>query len=329
VRLAATRHVDPEAYEAYLKGMSRLFRLNPADLEVGMHYFESALEKDPDFALAYAGVANFWCLQQAMGTLPPDETTPRFRAAARRAMDLDPTLAEVHYVDAFVKWFGWDWQGAEEAFRRTIEINPNYGLAHAQYGQLLAILKRPEAAIVHARQAIESDPFNPVIMGLYGSTLSMLGRYDEAMEMAHNELRLSPNSLIGIQNLWWGHHYQGEYEKAFEGAKAFYEAMGLASIVPLIEQGYEKGGYFEAMSCAAETMASASKEHYIQPLWLAILYAVAGEKEKCLHWLEKGYETKDPSLAYITELELRGFIEDESLYLDVRRKMNMPLGERR
>jgi serine/threonine protein kinase/tetratricopeptide (TPR) repeat protein len=326
-RFAGSRQVNTEAYEAYLKGMSSLMRLNPEDIETGMHYLETALEKDPDFALAHAGVANFWCLQQVMGSLPPSDTTPLFRAAAQRALDLDPTLAEVHYADAFVKWFGWDWKGAEEAFKRAIEINPNYPEARAQYSQLLAILKRPEEAIVQAQQAIELDPFNPVIMGLYGSTFSMVGRYDEGMAMAHKELRMSPYSSMGLQVLWWGHHYKGEYDQAFEGAKAYYTAMGLAPIVQIMEEGYETGGYFEAMRVAAEAMASAAQEQYIQPYWLAILFAVAGEKEKCLDWLEKGYETKDPMHAYFTELELRGLIHDEPRYQELLHKMNLPVGK--
>ncbi|HEJ83183.1 MAG TPA: hypothetical protein ENO25_01320, partial [Desulfobacteraceae bacterium] len=326
-RFATARQVNTEAYEAYLKGMSSLLRLNPHDLEVGMHYLETALEKDPGFALAHAGVANFWCLQQVMGSSPPSETTPLFRAAAQKVLDLDPTLAEAHYVDAFVKWFSWDWKGAEKAFKRTIEINPNYPEARAQYSQLLAILKRPEEAIVQAQQAIELDPFNPVIMGLYGSTFSMVGRYDEGMAMAHKELRMSPNSSLGLQIIWWGHHYKGEYDQAYEGAKAFYKAMGLAPIVQIMEEGYERGGYFEAMRGAAEAMASAAQEQYIQPYWLAILFAVAGEEEKCLDWLEKGYETKDPMHAYFTELELRGFIHDNPRYQDLLRRMNLPTGK--
>jgi len=118
---------------------------------------------------------------------------------------------------------------------------------------------------VQAQQAIELDPFNPVIMGLYGSTFSMVGRYDEGMAMAHKELRMSPNSSLGLQILWWGHHHKGEYDQAFEGAKAFYRAMGLAPIVQIMEEGYETGGYFEAMRVAAEAMASAAQEQYIQP----------------------------------------------------------------
>jgi adenylate cyclase len=327
-RFSGARKVNAEAYEAYLKGMSYAYNLNPQDIDVAMHYFESALKKDPDFALAYTGVANIWCLRQVMGSLPPSETTPLFRAAAQRALDLDSTLAEVHYVWAFVKWFDWDWKGAEEAFRRTIEINPNDAVARVQYSQLLAILKRPEEAIVQAQPAIELDPFNPVIMGLCGSTLSMVGRYDEGMTMAHKELRISPNSSLGLQVLWWGHHYKGEYDQAFEGAKAFYTAMGLAPIVQVMEQGYKTGGYFEAMRCAADAMAFAAKENYIQPYWLAILYAVAGETEKCLDWLEKGYETKDPAHAYITELELRNMIHDEPRYQELLRKMNLPMGNK-
>ncbi len=316
-----------EAYEAYLKGMSYACKLNPQDIDVAMHYFESALEKDPDFALAHTGVANVWCLRQVMGSLPPSETTPLFRAAAQRALDLDSTLAEVHYVCAFVKWFDWDWKGAEEAFNRAIEINPNYALARVQYSQLLAILKRPEEAIVQAQQAVELDPFNPVVLGLYGSTLSMLGRYDEAMTMAYKELRASPNSSIGLQILWLAHHFKGEYDKAFENAKAHFTAFGMDPVVQVMERGYETGGYFEAMRCAAEVMAFAAKEHYIQPFWIASLYATAGEQEQCLDWLEKGYKTKDPVHAYFTELELRSLIHDGPRYQALLHKMKFPMEE--
>ena len=326
-RFAGARQVNTEAYEAYLKGMLGLMRLNPEDIETGRHYLEIALEKDPDFALAHAGIANYWCLQQVMGSLPPSETTPLFRAATQRAVDLDPTLAEVQYVDAFVKWFSWDWSGAEEAFKRAIEINPNYPEARAQYSQLLAILKRPEEAIVQAQKAVELDPFNPVIAGLYGSTFSMVGRYDEGMAMAHKELRMSPNSSLGRQILWWGHHYKGEYDQAYEGAKAYFTAMGLAPIVQIMEPGYESGGYFGAMRDAAEAMASAAQGQYIQPYWLAILFAIAGENEKCLDWLEKGYEIKDPMHAYFTELELRNLVHDGPRYQELLRKMNLPMGK--
>jgi serine/threonine-protein kinase len=324
-RFTSARQINTEAYEAYLKGMSYIYKLNPQDIEVGMHYFESALEKDPDFALAYTGIALGWCLHQVMGSLPPSETTPLFRAAAQRALDLDSTLAEAHYAWAFVKWFDWDWKGAEEAFKRAIEINPNYPDARVQYSQLLVILKRPEEAIVQAQQAVELDPFNPVIMGLYGSTLSMAGRYDEAMTMAYKELRVSPNSSIGLQILWLAHHFKGEYDQAFESAKAHFTAMGMAPIVQVMKQGYDTGGYFEAMGCAAEAMAFAAKEHYIQPFWIALLFATAGEIEQCLDWLEKGYETKDPMHAYFTELELRSLIHDEPRYQDLLRKMNLPV----
>ena len=103
--------------------------------------------------------------------------------------------------------------------------------------------------------------------------------------------------------------------------------MGLAPMIQIIEEGYERGGYSEAMRGAAEAMASAAQEQYIQPYWLAIQFAIAGEKDKCLDWLEKGYETKDPMHAYFTELELRNLVHDEPRYQELLRKMNLPMGK--
>ena len=326
---ASAPQINPEAYEAYLKGMSYFYRLNPQDLEVAMHYFESSLDKDPDFALAHTGVALVWCLHQLMGSLPPSETTPLFRASAQKALKLDSTLAEVHYTWAFVKWFDWDWKGAEEAFRRSIAINPSYPDARVQYSNLLGLLLRPEEALVQGQKALELDPFNSLITGLYANTLSIIGRYDEAIVVAQEELRGAPNSLMANQLLWLAHHINGERVEAFEYAKTFFTAMGLAPLVEVMEQRYETGGYFEAIKYTAETMALSAEEHYIQPFWLALLYAVAEEKEKCLDWLEKGYETRDPSMAYIADILFRSMFHEEPRYHDMLQKMNLPIDEKK
>jgi TolB-like protein/Tfp pilus assembly protein PilF len=188
-RFADDRQVNPQAYKAYLKGMFHWYRLNPQDLESALNYFESALEKDPDYALAYAGISYVWIARQQLGLLPPNVATPELKVAAQRAFELDSTLAEVHYARALIKWLcDWDWNGAEAAFKRALAD------AWMYYSHLLGLLQRREEAIEQAQQALELDPFNSLIAGLYGNLLCVLERYDEAIVLARKELRTTPNS---------------------------------------------------------------------------------------------------------------------------------------
>ncbi|GAG83360.1 unnamed protein product, partial [marine sediment metagenome] len=126
-RLASTLQINPQAYEAYLKGMSHLYKLTPPELDAALHYFEQALEIDPNYALAYTGISFVWIGRQQMGLLIPSEATPKAKEAAQRALELDDTLAEVHYTLGIIRtWSDWDWEGGEQAFKRALEIKPNY-----------------------------------------------------------------------------------------------------------------------------------------------------------------------------------------------------------
>ena len=161
-RLASARTVNPEAYEDTLKGRFPAQKFTPQDFEIAMDYFQRALEKDPNYALAYAGIARVWTSRQQMGFVPPREAEPRAKAATAKALELDSTLAEVHHRLAVVRgWTDWDWQGADAEFRRALEINPNYAEARAVYSHLLMIMSRPEEAMGQIERALELDPHNP------------------------------------------------------------------------------------------------------------------------------------------------------------------------
>jgi serine/threonine protein kinase/tetratricopeptide (TPR) repeat protein len=321
-RLANARQVDPEAYAACLKGMSHWYKLTQPDLEASLRYFESALEIDPDYALAHAGVALVWIGLQQMGAVPPSKAAPKIKEAAQKANELDDMLPEVHYAWALMKtWTDWDWEGGEKAFLRALELNPNYPDARVYYSNLLCCIGRQDEALKQGKRALELDPLNSLFMGIYANTLSILGMFDEAIVQAQNALKTSPNDPVAHNILWEAFHHKGLFEEALAEAKAFFLAVGLP-ISEVMDQGYEKDGYFGAMNAAAETLASFSRETYVSPFFIAMVYSFAEDKEKTLEWLENGFEMKDPNMPYIRTFRL---LHDEPRYQDLLRKMNLPL----
>ena len=327
IRLANAHQIDPEAYEAYLRGLSHWYKLTPADLEASLQYFESALKIDPDYGLAHTGIALVWIGRKQMGLAAPAETTPKIREAVFKALDLDSTLAEAHYALALFKtWSEWDWQGGEKAFQRAIELKPNYPDARVYYSNLLCYLKRAEEALEQGKMALEQDPRNSLVMGIYGLTLGMLGELDEAILQARNALRTSPHDPPSHSILWESYHIQGLFEKALVEAKAFFAGLGLEMISEMMNQEYEKNGYKEAMHLTAETLVSISKETYISPYFISFCYAFSGEKKQTLDWLENGYEIKEPSMPYLGgEGVITNLLHNDSHFKDVLRKMNLPV----
>ena len=320
-RLARARQVDPEAYAAYLKGMSHWYKLTQPDLEASLQYFETALEKDPEYALAHTGIALVWIGLQQMGAVPPSEATPKEKEAAQKALELDDMLPEVHYTWALIKtWSDWDWEGGEKAFLRALELNPNYPDARVYYSNLLCCMGRSEEALKQGKRALELDPLNSLFMGIYANTLSLLSKFDEAIVQAQNALKTSPNDPVGHNILWEAFHHKGLYEEALAEAKAFFLAVGLP-ISDVMDQGYEKDGYFGAMNTAAETLVSFTRETYVSPFFIAMVYSFAEDQEKTLEWLEKGYEIRDPNMPYIRTFSL---LDNDPRYQDLLRRMNLP-----
>ncbi len=324
-RLASARRIDPEAYAACIKGMSHWYKLTPPDLDVAQQYFESALEIDPDYALAHTGISLVWIGRQQLGLLPPSEATPKAKEALARAFELDTMLVEAHFAMAAIKtWVDWDWEAGEKAFLRTIELNPNYPDALVYYSNLLCYLGRPDEAITQAEKALELDPLNSLFMGIYGNSLVLLGRYDEAAIQARNSLKTSPNNPVGHSILMEVYQIKGQFEEAFTEAKAFFTAMGQEPFVEIIDQGYAKSGYSGAMKSAADTMAAFSQQAYIPPWFIAFIYAASGDIEETLDWLEKGYAIKDPNMPYIGGGIIDSLLHDDPRFQDLLRRMNLP-----
>ena len=326
-RFAETRQVNPDAYEAYLKGMFHWQRLNPEDLQIAQQYFESALEKDPDYALAHSGVALVWGVYALVGLVPPNEVATKVIAEAEKAVELDSTLAEAHYVLASIRtWTEWDWEKAEESYRKAIELNPNYPDVRAYYSHYLFMMHRPDEAIVQMECSIELDPFNPLLQSLCGVDFIILRRYDEAIDQFRRVLKTVPNHGVAADVLVLAYHQKGMYKEALEQKKTYYESIGLMDGAEALTRGYEKGGYREAMASAAQMWEELSHVTFILPWYVAESYAYAGNKEKTLDWLERGVEAGDLNIPYIGVMpHFVDLLSDEPRYQELLRKMNLPV----
>lgn len=301
-RLRTERPVDPDAYRAYLRGMRQLERGTWESREAALAHFNDALAMDSTFALPYIGIYRVWAGRRQFGIVPPEEATPKIRAALRAAFDLDDQLAEVHYaLAAHATWTDWNWVAAESSFRRAIELNPHHAETRVSYAHFLHIMQRPDEAVVQARRALQLDPMNPLIHALAGGAFLMARDYDEALARFQTVLRLAPGSANGFIGLSNTLHYLERYDEAFAAERDNAgTGRGDAELADALNSGYAEGGYRAAMRGAAELLAERSLSVHVQSHRVARYYLRAAEHEHALDWLERAYAARDPGMPYIS-----------------------------
>ncbi len=324
-RLASARQINPEAYEAYTKGRLYWFKLTPKELETALQYFETALKIDPNYALAYTGVAMVWVVRGQFGLAPFSESQSLGKAAAEKALELDNTLAEAHYAFAFVAWREWDWESAEISFQRAIELNPNFPDAHAYYSHLLSIVGREDEALPHSERAIELDPLNALFHGLYAIVLCYHRRYDDAMAAARTALALDPGQPVARTALQDGYIAKGMYDEqlAIQRARISLDPERVAAF----ERGLKEGGYKGAQRAIADVLAARyqkSGKWVFAAEGIAFRYLDAGDYDRAIDWLEKGYEEHDPSLAYVGA-PIWDPLRSYPRFRDLLRKIGLPV----
>jgi TolB-like protein/Tfp pilus assembly protein PilF len=299
-RLASARPVNPEAYEDYLKGQVYLWKLTPQALDRAQGYFQLALEKDPNYALAQLGIALVWAARSNILDLPPHEGWPKAKAAALKVLALDDTVAEAHsHLGSVFAWYEWDWPAAEREIQRAIQINPNLPDVHRNYALVLASTGRLEQGIVEIRRALELDPHSPLWQLNYGLLMFSLGDDDDAMAVFQKLLKTDPDFTLTHDWLWSVFHKKGMYAQAFAEARMFHAGRGDDEAAASLARGYAEGGYPRAMHVAAEMMAARFTRRYVHPTAVAQLYAYAGEKDRALEWLERAYAGRDSQLIYL------------------------------
>jgi TolB-like protein/Tfp pilus assembly protein PilF/predicted Ser/Thr protein kinase len=324
-RLTSARQVNPEAYDAYLKGSYHWKKLTPADLDAAQRYFELALEKDPSYAPAYSGISFVW-MARATATAAaamPHEAAPKARETAIRSLELDSTLAEPHFALATVAtWYEWNWEKAEQEFRRALELNPNHADSHVFYGLFLSAMGRLSEARAQMEQALALDPLNFMYLSYYGISLERSRMLDEAIVQYQKGIDLAPDFIDAISGLMHCYHQKGMYREALEAARRLFVIRGEHEVLEALERGNADGGYTEAMRRAAEALAARSNPAYA--MRIATLYTFADEKERALDWLEKAYEERLQNMIYLRVYPKWDPLRENLRYKDLLQKMDFP-----
>ena len=299
-RLARTGRVNSDAYEAYLRGRFHWYKLSREHLDIAFDYFQLALKKDPDYALAHAGVAYVWLSRGDCGMVPSPEAMARAKASAMKALELDDGLAEVHELLAGVKLHAeWDWQGAEQSYRRAIQLDPNHADAHFFYADLLFSMRRPLEAEAEARCARELDPLNFLFRCFRGWHLVYLGRYDEAIAQLTQTLETEPNYPAAHLGLWGAFYKKAEYGHALRAARTFFRVLGDERLSNILTLDGDGAGYANAMERAAGTLADSVGHQHVPALRIARLYAHAGATDRALDWLERACAQHEAPLVHL------------------------------
>jgi tetratricopeptide (TPR) repeat protein len=330
--LASARPVNPEAHDAYLKGSLHWKTLKREDLDTAERYFELALEKDPAYPSAYAGLAWVWACRQQTNSAPPHEAGPKGKAAALQAIALDDRSAEAYGALGVIKtWTEWDWDGAGQAWRTALELNPRYADAHAYYAHFLAITGRFDEAIPHSERAIELDPFNALFHALYAQVLYMERRYDDAIAAARIALSMQPDVGVARGAIQHSLIAKGMRDKhlAIQRERIARDPERVAAF----ERGYAEAGYEGAQNAIAEVLAARYEKseggtargiRVYGPRNIALRYLDAGDYERSMNWLEKAFEARDPSLPYVGFHPFFDPLRPDPRFQDLLRRMNLP-----
>jgi TolB-like protein len=324
--LASGRAVNPEAHDAYLQGTFLSLRPTRPNLDTAQRYFELALEKDPNYALAHAGIAWVWLARQQLGMVPPLQAGPRVVAAAEKALALDSGLAQVHYTLALMKgWVRWDFSGAETSFRRAIELDPNYPDARVFYARLLTILKRPAEAKPQIERALELDPLNALFRAVYAQQLNFDRRYDEAITQARQALALNPDLRPAEGALTLAFLRKGMLKEAMEISIRRRTKGGDLEIAQVLQRGYDQGRYREAARDAVKLLEARSRTGTF-PRGIGPYYEMADLPDKLLDFLEWAVELPDPNMPEAVRHAAQSFPELESnpRFQAILRRMGLP-----
>jgi TolB-like protein/Tfp pilus assembly protein PilF len=327
-RLTSASQVNPESYDAYLKGLPHLNRATQEELKIALQYFDLALEIDPNNALAHVGVSGVWGIRYQFNMVQRQEAVPLITTAIEKALEIDNTLADAHAALAASKCFHeWDWEGAEKEFQQALRLNPNLADAHVSYSHLLCITGRTKEALAHSELAIELDPLNPLNYVFYGMVLTYNRRPDDAIAASRKVREIDPNlreNLAASADRLWR---EGKYDEAL----AIYRKVWAddAEATAALEDGFKKAGHKGAARAVADLFAEryGKPGNSIRAQGIADVYFQAGDYDLGFDWLEKAYEEHEPAMPYIGNPDydpLRSY----PCFQDLLRKMNLPVDEK-
>jgi serine/threonine protein kinase/Flp pilus assembly protein TadD len=290
-----------EAYQLYLKGRYYWNKRTPDGFNKGLGLFQQAIDTDPSYALAYAGLADSYAMLGDYSVLAPREAFPRAEAAATTALKLDDNLAEGHTSLAFVKMaYQWDWAAADREFRRAIELNPNYATAHQWYASYLVMMGRFDDSIREIKRAQELDPLSRIINANLGLHYYYARKFDESVEQLKKTISLDESFAVAHQYLGRTYIQKGMYREAIAELERARELSSNApEVVASLGHAYAVAGRTGDAQKVLADLDEIAKERYVLPYFRAAVYTGLGDRDQAFQWLERAYEERHPGLVLV------------------------------
>jgi len=316
--------VDPEAYEAYLKGRYYWNKRDRVSLEKSLTYFDEAIKKDPKYALAYAGLADVYVVIGSDWATGPRDSNEQAKVAAQKALALDDSLAEPHASLASVYHNQWNWQEAEHEFKRAITLNPNYATGHHWYSIYLSTTGRFNEAVSEARKAAELDPLSLIITASLGDRLKEARRYKEAENECRKTLDMDPNFGLGHLCIGMSYSDEGHFKKGIpELQKGIALLPGSPYFIGQLGVAYALSGDRRAAQDVINKLKNLSRSH-VPNYSIAVIYAALGDKEQTLSWLARAYQERDEDIIYIKIEPALGRVRDDPRFRDLLARVGFP-----
>jgi serine/threonine protein kinase/tetratricopeptide (TPR) repeat protein len=318
---------NPEAYQLYLKGLYYWEKRTPETLDKARDYFNQAIEKDPGYALAYVGLANYYVAAPDYGPIPENVAAPKAKAAAEKALAIDASSAEAHAALGGSLWSLFDFSPAEAAFQRALELNPNLAHAHHWYGLFLSWETRHPEAITHLRRAVELDPLNLQYQCNLGQVLANAGQYDAAVEQLKKTLEMDPNFAYTHVELRQIYRDTGKHDLAMEEWKRYAALNNDPEEVKIAGDAagvYAKSGIKAAIVREIELRKQLAKRRYADPSEIAYLYAQLGDKEQAFAWLDKARAEKSGGLEPVKVVRALEQWHSDPRYVDLLKSLGLP-----
>src|SRR5262249_964603 len=299
-RLVAKRYTEsPDAYHSYIMGLYYFPKWREEGFDKSVDYFKQAIDKDPNYALAYAGLAEAWGLKAVRGGSPAAEIWPQSRVLAQRALEIDPTLAQAHNALGEVELY-WDWDlpAAEKEFQLAIELNPSYAMPHQLYASCLQMTGRFDEAIAQRKRAIEIDPLDVITNSQAAQTFCLARQYDQAIKQAQVVIEMKPRFADAHQALGSAYLLEGMYYRAIA---EFQEAERLAELQKgatgpaassLLGYAYAKAGKMAEARKILRELKRITEKRYVSPYFFAVLLTGLGDKDQAFEWLQKACDER-------------------------------------
>jgi TolB-like protein/DNA-binding winged helix-turn-helix (wHTH) protein/Tfp pilus assembly protein PilF len=325
-RLAKRYTEDAEAYRFYLMGRYHWNKRSPEGAQKAVNYFLQAIDKDPGYALAYAGLADAYTHFSFFNVAPPRDAMPRAKNAATKALEIDDHLAEAHVSLGYISFaYDWDWSAAEKHFRQALALNPTYTKAHNWYPFYLSSRGRSQEALAVAKGALDLDPASPAVSHNLAVQFYLARKFDQAIEHCQKTIEMDANFAVAYQVLGQAYLARGMNREALPVLEKYSEVSrrGVDSVALLGYTHARLGERSQALQML-EQLKAASKEQFVPAFFFALVYAGLEDKDQAFSWLEKGCEERYTRFAYLKLEALWDPLRSDPRFSELIRRVGIP-----